>query len=90
MVYCFCYGVNNTKAEIHFLVLPEATSSNAGSYTLCHCNIDTVKGDGAAILTDLPFKITMLISKRILIEICTPLIYRIRSLYVDYVFYIFI
>jgi hypothetical protein len=82
MVYCFCYGVNNTKAESYFFVLPEVILSNASSYTICHYPSHRGKDPDAAILIDLPFKNTILISKRILIEIRTYLFYKIRSLYV--------
>jgi hypothetical protein len=82
MVYCLGDGVNNTKAALHFFVLPEAISSKGPSYALCNCPFDRVKGANTAILTDIPFKITILILERILIEIYTRLIYEIRSLYV--------
>lgn len=82
MVYCLSYGVNNTRAELRFLVLTEAASSEGSSYALCNYPFDSVRGADTPILTDLPFKNTKFILKRKLIEMCTRLIYKIRSLYV--------
>ena len=82
MLYCLSYGVNNTKADLHFFVSTEAASSKGSSYALCKYPFDRGNGADTAILTDLPFKVTMLILKRILIEMCMRLIYKICSLYV--------
>jgi hypothetical protein len=82
VVYCLSYGVNNTKAELHFFVPTEAASSKGSSHGLCKYPFDRGNGADTAILTDIPFKVTILIVKRILVEMCMRLIYKIRSLYV--------
>lgn len=74
--------MNNTKSEPYFFVPPEVVSSKGNCYALSHYRFDRIKRAGTGILTDPPFKITILILKRILIEMCTRLIYKIRFLYV--------
>ncbi len=87
MVYCLYYGVTNTKVKLHFFALPEAASSKGSSYALCNCPFETIKAANAAILTDVLFKITILISKRILIERFTP---NLSNLFLIYLIMFFI